>query len=95
MTEALNLSITNAVIDAVRRCFFLPDAIITGETRFSRDLALDSLDMVELAMALEDRFNLEFPDDTFDRFDGIADVVAYLSRYFFHDVSAQALAEAA
>ncbi len=95
MTEALNLSITKTVIEAVRRCFFLPDAVITSETRFSQDLALDSLDIVELAMALEDRFNLEFPHDTFEQFDGISDVVAYLSRYFFHDVSERALAEAA
>lgn len=95
MTDALNRSIAAAVIEAIRRCFFLPDAQITVETRFAEDLALDSLDILEVAMALEDKFDLEFSRDVINRFRAVSDVVAHLSRYFFHDVSDLTLAQAA
>ena len=42
------------------------------------DLGADSLDLVELQMALEDEFNLELFDDEVKRFKTVNDVVKYI-----------------
>ena len=95
MTEALNQTIFAAVIATIRRALFLPDASIGLETRFCEDLALDSLDVVELLMALEETFQSEFPRDVSGLFHNVSDVVTYLSRRYFRDESELALAHAA
>jgi acyl carrier protein len=38
-------------------------AAITSEARFKEDLDADSLDLVELVMALEERFDISVPED--------------------------------
>ncbi len=85
MTEALNQTIVAAVISAMRQTLFLPDHPISLETRFTEDLSLDSLDIVELAMALEATFQAEFPSEVGERFRSVSDLVAYLSRRYFRD----------
>jgi acyl carrier protein len=42
------------------------DFAINNETSLLRDLQLDSLDRVELAMLLEDEFSIQIPDDDVD-----------------------------
>jgi acyl carrier protein len=50
---------------------------ITPETTFE-DLGADSLDIVELVMALEEEFDLEISDDDADKISSIGDAVAYI-----------------
>lgn len=45
---------------------------------FKDDLSLDSLDAVEVVMAIEDEFTIEIPDSEADKIVGIADAVAYI-----------------
>ena len=52
-------------------------ATITAETRFE-DLNADSLDVVEVIMALEDEFGIEIPDEVAEKFKNIGDVVDYI-----------------
>ncbi|XP_068644584.1 acyl carrier protein 3, mitochondrial-like isoform X2 [Aristolochia californica] len=55
------------------------DASKVSETAdFQKDLCLDSLDMVELVMALEQEFSTEIPEDKADKLTCCADVVNYL-----------------
>ncbi len=56
----------------------VPEARITDDASFEGDLQLDSLDQVELAMALEDEFSLEIPDEDLSKMNTVGDVVAYL-----------------
>ena len=42
------------------------------------DLNFDSLDMVEIAMDIEDEFNVEVPDDALEKFQTIGDIVRFL-----------------
>ena len=53
-----------------------PDTI-TRETTFG-DLDADSLDVVEVIMALEDEFGVEIPDEVAEKFKNIGDVVDYI-----------------
>ncbi|MCB9091691.1 MAG: acyl carrier protein [Halobacteriovoraceae bacterium] len=53
-------------------------ANIKTETNFIDDLNLDSLDMVELMMKMEDEFGIEIPEDDTEKLKTIGDVVSYL-----------------
>ncbi|MBR2197715.1 MAG: acyl carrier protein [Fibrobacter sp.] len=48
------------------------------ESEFSNDLGADSLDRVELVMALEDEFEVEILDSDAEKFQKVADVVAFI-----------------
>jgi acyl carrier protein len=51
---------------------------ISQNTNFIDDLNLDSLDMVELMMKMEDEFGVEIPEDETENLNSIGDVVNYL-----------------
>jgi acyl carrier protein len=51
---------------------------ISQNTNFIDDLNLDSLDMVELMMKMEDEFGVEIPEDETENLKSIGDVVNYL-----------------
>jgi acyl carrier protein len=45
---------------------------------FARDLAADSLDLVELIAAVEDKYDVELPDDELDRMKNVGDLWVFL-----------------
>ena len=51
---------------------------ITSEASFIDDLGADSLDIVELIMALEEEFDLEIPDSDAEKVVTVGDVVDYI-----------------
>ncbi len=48
------------------------------ETSLMKDLEADSLDAVEIMMALEDEFEIEIPDEDAEKFNCIGDIVKYI-----------------
>jgi len=54
-------------------------AKVVPAARFKEDLDLDSLDAVEVVMAIEEEFSIEIPDSEADKILSIADAVAYVS----------------
>ena len=54
---------------------------ITMESAFVDDLNADSLDIVELIMALEDELDMEIPDDEAEKFVTVGDVVKYVKEH--------------
>jgi len=48
------------------------------ESKFVEDLGADSLDVVELVMALEEKFNMEIPDDQAEKIQTVGDAVKYI-----------------
>lgn len=52
---------------------------IKPDSKIIEDLGADSLDTVELVMALEEEFNLEIPDEDAEKMKTIDDVVVYLN----------------
>ena len=51
---------------------------ITIEAKFAEDLKADSLDTVELVMALEDEFGLDIPDEEADKIKTVGDAIKYI-----------------
>ena len=49
------------------------------EAKFIDDLGADSLDLVELVMAMEDHFGLEISDDDLAKISTIQDVIDYIA----------------
>lgn len=54
------------------------EAQITMDTHLMKDLEADSLDAVEIIMAIEDEFDIEVPDEDAERFQSIGDIVRYV-----------------
>ncbi len=54
---------------------------ITMDSSFLDDLNADSLDLVELMMALEDELDTEIPDEEAEGFKNVGDVVKYLKNH--------------
>ena len=51
---------------------------ITPEAKFIEDLGDDSLDTVELVMALEEEFGNEIPDEEAEKLTTVGDVIQYI-----------------
>jgi len=57
-----------------------PDKV-NHSSNFQKDLGLDSLDTVELVMALEEEFVIEIPDAESEKIQSITDAVSYISTH--------------
>ena len=51
---------------------------VTMEASFIDDLGADSVDIVELIMALEEEFDMEIPDEDAEKIVSVSDVVDYI-----------------
>ena len=51
---------------------------VTSDAKFIEDLGADSLDTVELVMALEEEFGQEIPDEEAEKLQSVGDVVKFI-----------------
>ena len=51
---------------------------VTKDANFANDLGADSLDVVELVMAIEEAFNIEIPDDAAEKIQTIKDAIDFI-----------------
>lgn len=74
-----------AVFDRVRKVIVeqlgVEQAEIKPEAHFVNELGADSLDTVELIMALEDTFEIEIPDEDAEQLQTVGQVVAYIESH--------------
>ncbi len=54
------------------------ESAVTPEASFIDDLGADSLDTVELVMALEEEFGIEIPDEDAEKIQTVGDVSKYI-----------------
>jgi acyl carrier protein len=70
--------VTAKVMDIIANQLGVDREMITPEAHVVDDLGADSLDIVELVMALEEAFDLEIPDDDAEKIRTVQDVYQYL-----------------
>ncbi len=58
----------------------VPESKVTKNARFVEDLGADSIDALELIIALEDEFDIEISDDDAQDIKTVGDVVAYIEK---------------
>ena len=66
------------VIKLISEATKMDPSKIRMETNFIDDLNLDSLDIVELMMKMEDEFGIEIPEEDAEGLKNVRDVVTYL-----------------
>jgi len=54
------------------------ESAVQLETHLMKDLEADSLDAVEIIMAIEDEFDFEVPDEDAEKFQSVGDIVKYI-----------------
>ena len=72
--EELFKSIKQMIVDQLG----VDEDTITEDSSFVDDLNADSLDMVELVMAMEQEFDIEIPDDVAEKVVTVKDAVEYI-----------------
>ncbi len=55
--------------------------VVTATAKFKEDLEIDSLDLFELAMALEEEYNIEIPAEDLEKLTCIEDVAKYIEEH--------------
>ena len=67
------------IVEIVKEQLNVSDVAITADTSFEKDLEVDSLDLFELVMALEDEFGVEIPSEDLEKLETVKDVMEYLA----------------
>ena len=71
-------SIEQRVVDIIVEQLGVNADQVTPEAKFIEDLSADSLDTVELVMALEESFGQEIPDEEAEKLQSVGDVIKYI-----------------
>ncbi|MEB3245025.1 MAG: acyl carrier protein [Vampirovibrionales bacterium] len=80
MTADTQLSIMDRVKKVVMEQLSVEPAQIVPTASFTQDLGADSLDTVELVMALEEEFGLEIPEEEAEKIQTIQQAVDYIEK---------------
>ena len=73
---------TPRVLELVRHALDVPmDELVEPASRLRDDLGADSLDVVELVLAVEEAFGFEIDGDDSEAFETVADVIACVERH--------------
>ena len=66
--------IKDIIIDQLQ----VEESEVTMDTNLMKDLSADSLDAVEIIMAIEEEYGIEVPDEEAEKFSTIGDIVKYV-----------------
>lgn len=79
-TGGIAVSISPKVKDIIVEQLGVDPEKVKPEASFIDDLGADSLDIVELVMAMEEEFDLEIPDEDAEKLKTVNDVASYLQK---------------
>jgi len=74
-------SVERRVIEIIVEQLGVSEEEVTMEASFIDDLGADSLDLVELIMAMEEEFGLEISDEDAEKIQTVQDVVNYINEH--------------
>ena len=66
------------IVDIVRHHLALDENIEITPTSSLKEMKIDSLDVVEIIMKIEDAFEIEIPDEKFKDFHNLGDIADYI-----------------
>ncbi|MBI4495659.1 MAG: acyl carrier protein [Deltaproteobacteria bacterium] len=72
-------TVERRVIDIIVEQLGVSEEEVTPEASFIDDLGADSLDLVELIMAMEEEFGLEISDEDAEKIQTVQDVINYIN----------------
>jgi acyl carrier protein len=72
------MALFEQVREVIVRELSVPESWVTESATFEGDLKADSLDVVELVMALEDEFDVDIPEEDAQKIQTVGDAVRYL-----------------
>ncbi|KAG5411448.1 hypothetical protein IGI04_007767 [Brassica rapa subsp. trilocularis] len=70
--------VLSKVIELVKKYDTANASKVTETADFKKDLSLDSLDRVEIVMAIEEEFSVEIPDEKADKLTCCADIASFI-----------------
>ncbi|TLN23660.1 acyl carrier protein [bacterium] len=76
----MSVNIEETVKKIIAEQLDVDPAKVTFEASFQEDLGADSLDTVELVMALEDEFDQEIPDEDAEKIRTVGDAITYIKK---------------
>ena len=77
MSAGLDEKVKKIIVDQLG----VEEGEVTPEAKFIDDLGADSLDTVELVMALEEEFGIEIPDEEAEKIVTVKDAIAYIKEH--------------
>ncbi len=73
------VEIKNRIVEIVANQLGIEEEDVTAEASVIDDLGADSLDVVELVMALEEEFDLEIPDEEAEKITKVQNIFDYMA----------------
>ncbi|XP_062189861.1 acyl carrier protein 1, mitochondrial-like [Phragmites australis] len=73
--------VVDRVLDVLKSHPKVDPSKVTPEAHFEKDLGLDSLDTVEVVMAIEEEFKLEIPDREADKIESLPLAIEYVANH--------------
>ena len=74
----MSVDVEAQIKDAIVEKLGVEESKVTPNASFINDLGADSLDTVELIMELENRFNIQIPDEDQEKIQTVGDAVTYV-----------------
>jgi len=75
------MELESQVRSLISKSLKIPEENVKLESAFIEDLGADSLDIVELVMAMEDEFQIEIPDKDAEQIKTVTDAVNYIKSH--------------
>ena len=69
------------VIELISKTLEIDPKDLNGNTDLSSDLGVESIDLVDLVTAFEDKYNFEIPDNELKNLRTVDDIVSYIEKH--------------
>ena len=76
----MSVSVEEKVKQIVVNQLGVEGSAVVGKAKFIEDLGADSLDIVELVMAMEEAFNVDIPDEEAENLRTVDDAISFIKR---------------